>query len=151
VIQLLCRELATNHNIHDDYNLASGYRESVNMAQVRTFIEMDSHEERVHLAVRQTQERDAKLKMREKAKLLSKAQRTQQLNKNLAANVGGSGLGSMGGGSSSVEPKSESSMERSSEPSNVYSAPSKPRVSHGHLAVQPISLPPSLIELFDTF
>lgn len=51
------------------------------MSQVRTFIEMDSHEERVYVAVRQTQEREAKQKMREKAKELSKIQRTQQLNK----------------------------------------------------------------------
>ena len=53
------------------------------MSQVRTFIEMDSHEERVYAAVRQTQEKEAKQKMREKAKELSKLQRTQQLNKNL--------------------------------------------------------------------
>lgn len=104
-----------------------GYRESVNMAQVRTFIEMDSHEERVHLAVRQTQEREAKQKMREKAKLLSKAQRTQQLNKNLAANAS---LGSIGSGPmSSLNSKSESAIERSNESnSSVYSAPTKPRV-----------------------
>jgi len=64
-----------------DEIVALGYRESVNMSQVRTFIEMDSHEERVYVAVRQTQEREAKQKMREKAKELSKLQRTQQLNK----------------------------------------------------------------------
>jgi len=64
-----------------DEIVALGYRESVNMSQVRTFIEMDSHEERVYAAVRQTQERDAKQKMREKAKELSKLQRTQQLTK----------------------------------------------------------------------
>jgi hypothetical protein len=49
------------------------------MSQVRTFIEMDSHEERVFVAVRQTQEREAKQKMREKAKELSKIQKTQQI------------------------------------------------------------------------
>ncbi|XP_015795970.1 coatomer subunit delta [Tetranychus urticae] len=64
-----------------DEIVALGYRESVNMSQVRTFIEMDSHEERVYVAVRQTQEREAKQKMREKAKELSKLQRTQQLAK----------------------------------------------------------------------
>jgi len=65
-----------------DEIVALGYRESVNMSQVRTFIEMDSHEERVYVAVRQTQEREAKQKMREKAKELSKLQRTQQLHSN---------------------------------------------------------------------
>lgn len=69
-------------NVLDDSELivvcVLGYRESVNMTQVRTFIEMDSHEERVFVAVRQTQEREAKQKMREKAKELSKLQKTQQ-------------------------------------------------------------------------
>ncbi|RWS09780.1 coatomer subunit delta-like protein [Dinothrombium tinctorium] len=71
-----------------DEIVALGYRESVNMSQVRTFIEMDSHEERVYVAVRQTQEREAKQKMREKAKELSKLQRTQQLgNKNVGSTI----------------------------------------------------------------
>jgi len=72
-----------------DEIVALGYRESVNMSQVRTFIEMDSHEERVFVAVRQTQEREAKQKMREKAKELSKLQKTQQ-NDRLKAIGGGS-------------------------------------------------------------
>ena len=62
-----------------DEIVALGYRESVNLSQVRTFIEMDSHEERVYNAVRLTQERDAKQKMRERAKELSKQQRTMSL------------------------------------------------------------------------
>ena len=35
-----------------DEVVALGYRESVNLAQIRTFTEMDSHEEKVFLAVR---------------------------------------------------------------------------------------------------
>jgi len=56
-----------------DEIVAIGYRESVNLAQIRTFVEMDSHEEKVYQAVRQTQEREAKQKMREKAKELQRA------------------------------------------------------------------------------
>ena len=55
-----------------DEIVALGYRESVNLAQIRTFVEMDSHEERVYQAVRFTQEREAKNKMREKAKELQR-------------------------------------------------------------------------------
>lgn len=36
-----------------DEIVALGYRENVNLAQIRTFTEMDSHEEKVYVAVRQ--------------------------------------------------------------------------------------------------
>ena len=36
-----------------DEIVALGYRESVNLSQIRTFVEMDSHEEKVYQAVRQ--------------------------------------------------------------------------------------------------
>ncbi|KOX73974.1 Coatomer subunit delta [Melipona quadrifasciata] len=55
-----------------DEIVALGYRESVNLAQIRTFVEMDSHEEKVYQAVRMTQEREARNKMREKAKELQR-------------------------------------------------------------------------------
>lgn len=36
-----------------DEIVALGYRENVNLAQIRTFTEMDSHEEKVFQAVRE--------------------------------------------------------------------------------------------------
>ena len=42
-----------------DEIVALGYRESVNLAQIKTFVEMDSHEEKVFQAVRETQEKEA--------------------------------------------------------------------------------------------
>ncbi len=36
-----------------DEIVALGYRENVNLAQIRTFTEMDSHEEKVALALRE--------------------------------------------------------------------------------------------------
>jgi len=96
-----------------DEIVALGYRESVNMSQVRTFIEMDSHEERVFVAVRQTQEREAKQKMREKAKELSKLQKTQQ-NERLKSMTGSMNM-SINNALSDV--KAESNIpERSSAP-----------------------------------
>lgn len=62
------RENAFNLIFAFDEIVALGYRENVNLAQIRTFVEMDSHEEKVFQAVRQTQEREAKMRMREKAK-----------------------------------------------------------------------------------
>lgn len=77
-----------------DEIVALGYRESVNLAQIRTFIEMDSHEEKVYQAVRMTQEREAKNKMREKAKELQR-QRMEANKKSGPKNPGfGSSYGS---------------------------------------------------------
>jgi hypothetical protein len=45
-----------------------GYRESVNLAQIRTFTEMDSHEERVFNQIQIAQQRAAKNNMQEKVK-----------------------------------------------------------------------------------
>jgi len=58
-----------------DEVVALGYRESVNLAQIRTFTEMESHDEKLYLAVRKSQENDTRVKMRRKAKELQQAKR----------------------------------------------------------------------------
>uniref|UniRef100_A0A5F9CMH0 Coatomer subunit delta n=1 Tax=Oryctolagus cuniculus TaxID=9986 RepID=A0A5F9CMH0_RABIT len=78
VIPEYCRALEENEISEHCFDLifafdeivALGYRENVNLAQIRTFTEMDSHEEKVFRAVRETQEREAKAEMRRKAKEL---------------------------------------------------------------------------------
>uniref|UniRef100_A0A914EKA7 Coatomer subunit delta n=1 Tax=Acrobeloides nanus TaxID=290746 RepID=A0A914EKA7_9BILA len=55
-----------------DEIVALGYRESVTLAQIRTFTEMDSHEERVANQIKIAQERAAKSLMDDKAKELKK-------------------------------------------------------------------------------
>lgn len=85
-----------------DEIVALGYRESVNLAQIRTFVEMDSHEEKVYQAVRQTQEREAKNKMKEKAKELQRAR--QDAAKKGGKSASYSSLGGFGGGGSYVTP-----------------------------------------------
>jgi len=80
VIPEYCRTLEEKEIVENAFNLifafdeivALGYRESVNLSQIKTFVEMDSHEEKVYQAVRQSQEREAKQKMREKAKELQR-------------------------------------------------------------------------------
>lgn len=82
-----------------DEIVALGYRESVNLAQIRTFVEMDSHEEKVYLAVRQTQEREANQRMREKAKELQRARmEAKKAGGRAIGPSGGFGSGSGGGG-----------------------------------------------------
>jgi len=98
VIPEYCRSLDEPEIAENAFNLifafdeivALGYRESVNLSQIRTFVEMDSHEEKVYQAVRQTQEREAKNKMREKAKELHR-QRMETAKKGGKPSFGGSG------------------------------------------------------------
>ncbi|OQV18781.1 Coatomer subunit delta [Hypsibius exemplaris] len=54
-----------------DEIVALGYRENVSLAQIRTLTEMDSQDERIQIAVRQTQEREAKEASKRKAKELT--------------------------------------------------------------------------------
>ncbi|CAH8659149.1 unnamed protein product, partial [Dicrocoelium dendriticum] len=56
-----------------DEIVALGYREDVNLAQIRTFTEMDSHEERVFRAVQESKEREAKEMMKQRARDLQLA------------------------------------------------------------------------------
>lgn len=110
VIPEYCRSMDETEIAENAFNLifafdeivALGYRESVNLAQIRTFVEMDSHEEKVYQAVRQTQEREAKNKMREKAKELQR-QRMETSKKGFIKNPVTSGFGAntTGFGSSS--------------------------------------------------
>lgn len=101
-----CRNLDEKEISENAFNLifafdeivALGYRESVNLGQIKTFVEMDSHEEKVYLAVRQTQEREAKQKMREKAKELQR-QRLESSKRGVSLGRGGgaSSFGSVAG------------------------------------------------------
>ncbi|GMT20745.1 hypothetical protein PFISCL1PPCAC_12042, partial [Pristionchus fissidentatus] len=58
-----------------DEVVSLGYRESVNLAQIRTFTDMDSHEERVFLQIKSAQEKAAKEQMDARAKEFKRAQK----------------------------------------------------------------------------
>lgn len=110
VIPEYCKNMDEADIVENAFNLifafdeivALGYRESVNLAQIRTFVEMDSHEERVYQAVRQTQEREAKQKMKEKAKELQRAR--QEARKGGRAAPGYGGAGGFGSNSAGYSP-----------------------------------------------
>ena len=105
VIPEYCRNMDEKDILDNSFNLifafdeivALGYRESVNLAQIRTFVEMDSHEEKVYNAVRETQMREAKNKMREKAKELQRAKLEAGKKGKVGGGGGGGGMGGMGG------------------------------------------------------
>ncbi|XP_054282555.1 coatomer subunit delta [Macrosteles quadrilineatus] len=141
VIPEYCRSMEESEIADNAFNLifafdeivALGYRESVNLAQIRTFVEMDSHEEKVYQAVRQTQEREAKNKMREKAKELQR-QRMEAGKRGFmkGSGAGGFGISSSGGfGSSSGFAPSPIIGDSASigEINKPYSPASKPSAS----------------------
>lgn len=101
-----------------DEIVALGYRENVNLAQIRTFVEMDSHEERVYQAVRFTQEREAKNKMREKAKELQRQR--------MEANKKGTGVKSPGFGSSYSSGSNFAPTSNVGDSANYIPEPVKP-------------------------
>ncbi|TPP60794.1 Coatomer subunit delta [Fasciola gigantica] len=72
-----------------DEIVALGYREDVNISQIRTFTEMDSHEERVFRAVQESKEREAKDFMKQRARDLQLAR--QEAAKRGAGSSVGSG------------------------------------------------------------
>eukprot|EP00092_Neocalanus_flemingeri_P025714 GFUD01027878.1.p1 GENE.GFUD01027878.1~~GFUD01027878.1.p1 ORF type:complete len:517 (-),score=156.20 GFUD01027878.1:531-2081(-) len=133
VIPEYCRNMDEADILDNSFNLifafdeivALGYRESVNLAQIRTFVEMDSHEEKVYNAVRETQMREAKNKMREKAKELQRAKLEAGKKKSPSGGGGGGGMGSYGGqgGYTASTPSSESTPAEPPRP--AYSPPVK--------------------------
>jgi len=115
-----------------DEIVALGYRENVNLAQIRTFTEMDSHEEKVFQAVRQTQEKEARDQMKKRAKEI------QQRNKELSK--GRPGFNSGGGfGNSSYRSEISPVIDTGSSidtPKPQYNKPNKPMMSGGGKALK---------------
>ncbi|KAL0972894.1 hypothetical protein UPYG_G00196150 [Umbra pygmaea] len=112
-----------------DEIVALGYRENVNLAQIRTFTEMDSHEEKVFRAVRETQEREAKAEMRRKAKELQQVRRdAERSGKKIPAygGFGSAGMSSMSSGSimtdNIIEPEKPKMAPASIRPSGPSKA-----------------------------
>ncbi|CAH0598725.1 unnamed protein product [Chrysodeixis includens] len=119
VVPEYCTQLTEAEVLNQAFNLlfafdeivALGYRESVNLAQVRSFVEMDSHEEKIYQAVRQTQEREAANRMRERAKELQRerleaAKRGAPPRSQMSFGSSGFGSSSMSS-SASIEPVAE--------------------------------------------
>uniref|UniRef100_A0A3Q2Q9Z8 Coatomer subunit delta n=1 Tax=Fundulus heteroclitus TaxID=8078 RepID=A0A3Q2Q9Z8_FUNHE len=109
-----------------DEIVALGYRENVNLAQIRTFTEMDSHEEKVN-RTGPDGEREAKAEMRRKAKELQQARRDAERSGKKVPAFGGFGnVSSVSSGSLITDtivepekPKITPSAVRSSGPSRA--------------------------------
>lgn len=115
VINEYCPKVTDESVVSNAFNLifafdevvALGYRENVNLNQIKTFTEMDSQDEKVYLAVRKNQENEAKVTMMKRAKELEQQRREQKMGRGgfsslaSAAQLGVSSLSSMSSSSSS--------------------------------------------------
>lgn len=132
VIPEYCRNMDESEIIDQAFSLifafdeivALGYRENVNIAQIRTFTEMDSHEERVFMAVRQTQEKEARDHMLKKAEELRK----MKTKGGTGSSAWSPGFGGGGGGSNNSVGRLDTPVidTTHNEPVKPYTTISKP-------------------------
>lgn len=127
VVSDLCRSLDERDILRNSFELLGafdeiislGYRENVNLAQVRTILEMDSHEEKIQEIIERNKELEAKEELKRRAKQLEMQRRD-------AARRGGvGGMGGVGGGAAGYGAGAGgySSVSRYDSPSNAHSAP----------------------------
>ncbi|TFK42210.1 hypothetical protein BDQ12DRAFT_645746 [Crucibulum laeve] len=107
-----------------DEIVSLGYRENVNLMQVRSVLEMESHEEKIQEIIARNKEAEAKEELKRRAKQLEMQRREQQ--KRAASGGGGNNYGIGGGisGYSSV-PRFEA-PEISSAPSRINTSTPTP-------------------------
>ncbi|KAF8079337.1 hypothetical protein FPV67DRAFT_1558392 [Lyophyllum atratum] len=79
-----------------DEVVSMGYRENVNLMQVRSVLEMESHEEKIQEIIARNKEAEAKEELKRRAKQLEMQRREQQ--RRTAGSGGSSYLGVGGGG-----------------------------------------------------
>jgi len=100
-----------------DEIVALGYRENVNLSQIRTFTEMDSHDENVAKMIKKNKENEQKEIMKRKAKEIALTKRLGD------RGMGGMGSGGGGGGGSS---SFSSEIQASFNPAPAAAAVSAP-------------------------
>ncbi|KIL71360.1 hypothetical protein M378DRAFT_214006 [Amanita muscaria Koide BX008] len=108
-----------------DEVVSLGYREQVNLTQVRNILEMESHEEKIQEIIARNKEAEAKEELKRRAKQLEMQRREQQKR---AATGGGSYIG---GGASGYSPISrfeapETPVTRINTSSPIASTPRAP-------------------------
>ncbi|KAG8716760.1 hypothetical protein FRC08_008850 [Ceratobasidium sp. 394] len=135
VVSDLCRSADEREIVRNAFELLGafdevvnlGYREQVGLAQVRSILEMESHEEKIQEIIAKNKEAEAKEELKRRAKQLEMQRREAQQR----ARAGGGGGGSsylnpgMGSGGYSSVPRFEPPAERravSPQPSSLKPA-----------------------------
>ncbi|KDQ62900.1 hypothetical protein JAAARDRAFT_168200 [Jaapia argillacea MUCL 33604] len=104
VVSDMCRTAEEREILKNSFELLGafdeivslGYREPINLMQVRSVLEMESHEEKIQEIIARNKEAEAKEELKRRAKQLEMQRREQQ--RRAATHGGGSGGGYMGGG-----------------------------------------------------
>ncbi|KAH9969130.1 hypothetical protein BC827DRAFT_1258016 [Russula dissimulans] len=111
VVSDMCRSADQREIVKNSFELLGafdeivslGYREQVNLMQVRSILEMESHEEKIQEIIARNKEAEAKEELKRRAKQLEMQRREQQ--KRSASGGGGPGGGNyLGGGVSGYAP-----------------------------------------------
>ncbi|GLB43745.1 putative the coatomer is a cytosolic protein complex that binds to dilysine motifs and reversibly associates with Golgi non- clathrin-coated vesicles, which further mediate biosynthetic protein transport from the ER, via the Golgi up to the trans Golgi network [Lyophyllum shimeji] len=111
VVSDLCRSADEREILKNAFELlgafdevvSMGYRENVNLVQVRSVLEMESHEEKIQEIIARNKEAEAKEELKRRAKQLE-MQRREQQRRAAGAGAGGVGGGYLGGGISGYSP-----------------------------------------------
>ncbi|KDR85930.1 hypothetical protein GALMADRAFT_393628 [Galerina marginata CBS 339.88] len=104
VVSDLCRSADEREILKNAFELlgafdeivSMGYREQVNLMQVRSVLEMESHEEKIQEIIARNKEAEAKEELKRRAKQLEMQRREQQ--RRTAAGGGGGGSSYLGSG-----------------------------------------------------
>ncbi|KAF8538440.1 putative coatomer subunit delta [Trichophaea hybrida] len=121
VVSSICKSLDEREILRNSFELLSafdevvalGYRENLSLQQIRTFLEMESHEERIQEIISRNKEFEASEERKRKAKQLE-LQRKEMSRTNLGG-MGGGMAGGMGSSSRST-PKFQSSYNPTKTP-----------------------------------
>ncbi|KAI9343336.1 hypothetical protein DFJ73DRAFT_841956 [Zopfochytrium polystomum] len=99
VVSEYCRSIDERELIDVfDEVVSMGYRESINLAQIRTITEMDSHDERIQAEIEKNKEKEAKDELKRKTRMME-MQKREMAKRGMSGFGGGSGFGSGSSGS----------------------------------------------------
>ncbi|KAA8914607.1 coatomer subunit delta [Sphaerosporella brunnea] len=126
VVTSICKSLDEREILRNSFELLSafdevvalGYRENLSLQQIRTFLEMESHEERIQEIISRNKEFEASEERKRKAKQLE-MQRKEMSRSNQGGMGGGMG-GGMAGGIGSSRGASRPTYTPSSKPDITY-------------------------------
>jgi len=105
VVASICKSLDEREILRNAFELLSafdevvalGYRENLSLQQIKTFLEMESHEERIQEIISRNKEFEASEERKRKAKQLELQRKEMPKNQSGMGGGMGGGMGSMGG------------------------------------------------------